>query len=570
MEHARVDKNLEMVRDGGLGKAEWLRQVAHARFRAGLRCHHREQSEPRRVSDSFQGLRQYCRAFCIHGAARHGSAAGSHVREGRGLGDGHVNSLPRALTCVDVSDHSGDMTHLLAIGGSDAGIAAALRARELDPSADVTVMLADSYPNYSICGIPYWISGDVAAESDLAHRTGSDLEAAGIRLLTDTRAVAIDVDGRRVETVHAASGASSHVSYDEVLIGTGAHPVRPDGIPVGEPGVLPLHAMADAEAVHEAVAALAAGARVAVIGAGYIGLEMCEALIARGLDVTLVQRGPEVLSTLDPELGALITGEARAHGVAVATGTTVTSLTPDRGGTWLVHASGPDSSTNLLDAPFSLVIVCLGVAPSTELAVSAGAELGSHGAVAVDDRMRTGVPHVWAAGDCVVTHHRLLGLTWLPLGTTAHKQGRVAGENMLGGDRRYAGSVGTQVVKVFDLVAARTGLRDRDAADLPGTTPLSSITIADDHKAYYPGAVPLSIGVTGDTATGRLLGAQIVGHRSAEVAKRIDVFAAALHAGSTLDEVSDLDLSYTPPLGSPWDAVQVAAQAWERERRERA
>jgi NADPH-dependent 2,4-dienoyl-CoA reductase/sulfur reductase-like enzyme len=184
--------------------------------------------------------------------------------------------------------------------------------------------------------------------------------------------------------------------------------------------------------------------------------------------------------------------------------------------------------------------------------------------------MRTGVPHVWAAGDCVVTHHRLLGLTWLPLGTTAHKQGRVAGENMLGGDRRYAGSVGTQVVKVFDLVAARTGLRDRDAADLPGTTPLSSITIADDHKAYYPGAVPLSIGVTGDTATGRLLGAQIVGHRSAEVAKRIDVFAAALHAGSTLDEVSDLDLSYTPPLGSPWDAVQVAAQAWERERRERA
>ncbi len=177
--------------------------------------------------------------------------------------------------------------------------------------------------------------------------------------------------------------------------------------------------------------------------------------------------------------------------------------------------------------------------------------------------MRTGVPHVWAAGDCVVTHHRLLGTTWLPLGTTAHKQGRVAGENMLGGSRTFAGSVGTQVVKVFDLVAARTGLRHHETAALD-VSPLTRVTVADDHKRYYPGAVPLTISVTADQPSGKLLGAQIVGQRTAEISKRIDTYATALHAGLSVDEVIDLDLSYTPPLGSPWDAVQVAAQGWER------
>jgi len=162
-----------------------------------------------------------------------------------------------------------------------------------------------------------------------------------------------------------------------------------------------------------------------------------------------------------------------------------------------------------------------------------------------------------------VTHHRLLGTTWLPLGTTAHKQGRVAGENMLGGSKVFAGSVGTQVVKVFDLVAARTGLRQHETGPLD-VSPLTRVTVADDHKRYYPGAVPLTISVTGDQATGRLLGAQIVGQRTAEISKRIDTFATALHAELTVDDVIDLDLSYTPPLGSPWDAVQVAAQGWER------
>src|SRR5690606_31505812 len=195
-----------------------------------------------------------------------------------------------------------------------------------------------------------------------------------------------------------------------------------------------------------------------------------------------------------------------------------------------------------------------------------GAPTGAGGAVVVDERMRTGLPNVWAAGDGVVTHHRLLGVTYLPLGTTAHKQGRVAGENAIGGDVRFAGSLGTQVVKVFDVVAARTGLRDHEAI-AAGFAPHSHTAVADDHKRYYPGATPISIRITGDIHDGRLLGAQLVGTRGAEISKRVDTYATSLHHGMAVAAISDLDLSYTPPLGSPWDAVQVATQAWERELR---
>ena len=180
--------------------------------------------------------------------------------------------------------------------------------------------------------------------------------------------------------------------------------------------------------------------------------------------------------------------------------------------------------------------------------------------------MRTNLPDVFAAGDCVITHHRLLGKTYLPLGTTAHKQGRVAGENALGGNRMFAGSLGTQVVKIFDQAAARTGLRDHEAA-AAGFDPVTVESAADDHKAYYPGSHRITMRVTGDRATGRLLGMQLFGHKNAEIAKRIDIAATAIFHHMTVDAVSDLDLSYTPPLGSPWEAVQMGAQAWVRQTR---
>jgi NADPH-dependent 2,4-dienoyl-CoA reductase/sulfur reductase-like enzyme len=208
--------------------------------------------------------------------------------------------------------------------------------------------------------------------------------------------------------------------------------------------------------------------------------------------------------------------------------------------------------------------VVVGVRPDSELAASCGVALGAKGAIAVDRSMRTNLPDIFAAGDCVVTHHRLLGETYLPLGTTAHKQGRVAGQNALGGGRAFAGSLGTQVVKVFDLVAARTGLRDHEVF-ASGFDAVTVAAEADDHKAYYPGSHRLAMRYTGDRATGQLLGVQLIGHGATEVAKRIDIAAVALFHAMTVEEMSDLDLSYSPPLGSPWDAMQLGAQAWSRE-----
>jgi NADPH-dependent 2,4-dienoyl-CoA reductase/sulfur reductase-like enzyme len=456
--------------------------------------------------------------------------------------------------------------HIVAVGGSDAGISAALRAREVDPGAEVTVVVADRYPNFSICGIPYYISGEVTNWRNLAHRTYDDLVAAGMRLRLEATARKIDVAGHVLHLTGPDGTAADAVAYDRLVIGTGAVPVRPpvaglDGLGPAD-GVHLLHSMDDTFAVMRTLEE--AGPRSAVIvGAGYIGLEMAEALSVRGLPVTQVEQLPEVLPTVDPELGALVRAQLEGHGVTVRAGTAVREITRSPGfapGRLGVEASSGGQPVTLRT---DLVLVVTGVRPETGLAASAGADLGARGAIRVDREMRTGIPDVFAAGDCVVTRHRLLGETYLPLGTTAHKQGRVAGENAAGGHRQFAGSLGTQVVKVFDQAAARTGLRDHEAA-AAGFDPVTVGFEADDHKAYYPGSHRIRMRFTGDRGTGRLLGVQLFGHKNAEVAKRIDIAAAAIYHGMKIDEVSDLDLSYTPPLGSPWDAVQMGAQAWTR------
>lgn len=456
--------------------------------------------------------------------------------------------------------------HIVAVGGSDAGISAALRAREVDPGAEVTVVVADAYPNFSICGIPYYVSGEVAHWRNLAHRTIGDLEAAGMRLRLDTTARKVDVPGRKL-AVTGADGTDDVIAYDQLVIGTGAVPVRPPIAGLADlgpaDGVHLLHSMDDTFAVMRTLEE-SSPKSVVIVGAGYIGLEMAEALTERGLPVTQVEQLPEVLPTVDAELGALVRAQLEGRGIAVRPGTTVREIirapgfAPSRLRVAAVTADGQPALLNT-----DLVLVVTGVRPETGLAASAGADLGARGAVWVDRAMRTSLPGVYAAGDCVITHHQLLGTTYLPLGTTAHKQGRVAGENAAGGHRQFAGSLGTQVVKVFDHAVARTGLRDHEARDA-GFDPVTVAFEADDHKAYYPGSHRIRMRFTGDRETGRLLGVQLFGHKHAEVAKRVDIAATAIFHGMTTDEVSDLDLSYTPPLGSPWDAVQLGAQAWTR------
>lgn len=441
--------------------------------------------------------------------------------------------------------------NLLIIGGSDAGIAAALRARELSATARITLVLADEFPNYSICGLPFYVSGETPNWRDLAHR----IEFPGIEILQNHTATTVSPAEKSVDVVDS-HGAVKRMHYDKLIIGTGARPILLGFPGVNHPLVFPLHTMQDSFRLHDYITRERPRSAV-VIGSGYIGLEMADALVHRGLEVTLVGRSPAVLPTVDPQLGRMVEDELRGKGVRVVSGTEVERIEQTPGGVLVSGATAGEIAADF-------AVLAVGVRPNSELGVAAGVHAGSKKALCVDRRMRTNVDDIYAAGDCVETWHRVLSAyTWLPLGTTSHKQGRVAGENAIGGDREFQGSLGTQVVKLFDMAIARTGLRDSEAGKA-GMASLTTCTEHYDHKAYYPGARKLSVAVTGEVGTGKLLGAQIVGHWESEVAKRIDVFASALYHGMAVEELNDLDLSYTPPLGSPWDAVQMAAQEWVR------
>jgi NADPH-dependent 2,4-dienoyl-CoA reductase/sulfur reductase-like enzyme len=444
------------------------------------------------------------------------------------------------------------MSRLLIIGGSDAGTMAALRARELDRGVEISMVVADRYPNFSVCGLPFHVSREVEDWRSLAHRTAEDIAGRDIELLLDHEALTLAPAPKEV-VVRTPDGQERRLHYDTVIVATGAH-ARSDGIDGLElPGVHSLHTMADSFKVRTQVDA-GGVERATIVGGGYVGLEMADALTHRGVRVTLVGRAAKVLPTVDPSLGELVQAELERHGVEVVTGVEVRDISQSNGA---LRVRGGNFSRSA-----DLVLVGGGVRPNSALGRDAGLAIGVHGALRVDRRMRTNSTHVLAAGDCVETWHRLLQApTYLPLGTTAHKQGRIAGETAVGRERDFEGSLGTQVVKAFDLAVARTGLRDSEARQA-GFDPITVESTPWHHKAYYPGARRLTIRVTGDRHTGRLLGAQIVGHWQAEVAKRIDTFATALFHGMTVDGMSDLDLSYTPPVGAPWDAVQEAAQAW--------
>ena len=445
------------------------------------------------------------------------------------------------------------MTRLLILGGSDAGISAALRAREVDPSTQVAVVVADSFPNYSICGLPFYLSGEVSDYHELAHRTEEEIMDEDIGLLLEHIARSIDPVNHTV-TMTDETDVAHQIEYDKLIIATGAVPLRPAIEGLDLPGVYFLRSMDDSFAIHEFMNVHEPHSAV-IIGGGYIGLEMADALSRRGLKVTVIEHSATVLKTVDASLGELVGAELQRHGVDVVPRVAIERIVQN-GKRLEVIGTGDFQITS------DLVLVATGVKPLTNVAKGADITLGEQGAIQVTRRMETSLPDIYAAGDCVETWHRFLERpTYLPLGTTAHKQGRIAGENAVGGSREFAGTLGTQVVKVFDLAIARTGLRDEEAIQA-GYEPLTVESTIWDHKVYYPGAHSFHIRLTGDLITGQLLGAQMVGHVSGEVAKRIDSVATALFHRMNIEALNDLDLSYTPPLSSPWDPIQMSAQAW--------
>ena len=442
----------------------------------------------------------------------------------------------------------------LIIGGSDAGISAALRARELDSNIGIDMLLTDKYPNFSICGLPFYLSGEVSNWHNLAHRKKSDIEAKDINVLTEHMAEKIDPKAKSVQAVNQTSNANITLKYDKLLIGTGAKSKQPPIKGLDYPGVFFLRWMTDSFAIKNYLEKEQPGS-ITIIGAGYIGLEMTEAMRKLGLTVNLVEYFPSILNTLDYQLSKIIRSELEDNDVNIYTGTEVTQI-KGRDKKLIVH--GRDNFAVESD----MVLVATGSAPNTTLAKETGISTGIHDAIQVNRKMETNLPDIYAAGDCTETYHNLLKeYRYVPLGTTAHKQGRIAGENVVGGNCKYAGSLATQSVKIFDLVAARTGLKNDEARE-EGFEPITTDLDTWDHKVYYPEAQKMHIRISGDRQTQRLLGAQIVGAYGTEVSKRLDILATAIHNEMMIDDLNELDLSYTPPLSSPWDPVQMAAQKW--------
>ena len=440
---------------------------------------------------------------------------------------------------------------LVIIGSDAAGMSAAAQARRMT-SADTLEIVAferGSHTSYAACGLPYLVGGIVGTADALVARTPEQHRANGIDVRTRHEIIAIDTQASSVTVRDLDRGLESLVHYDDLLIATGASGIAPPWPGIDAQGVLQLRTLDDAAQVERL---LGGGARRAVVvGAGYIGLEVAEGLLARGLAVTVIERLDAPMgAVLDADMAVAVADAMRAAGIDLRLGTAVTGFTVIDG-----RVTAVETAAGSVEA--DLGVIGLGVRANAELARAAGIGVGEAGGIVVDDHLRTGTPRVWAAGDCVESRHRITGrAVVVALGTHANKQGRAAGTNIAGGDASFGGVLGTAITKFQHLESARTGLTDREAA-AAGLDAFGVTTEAPSRAHYYPGGESMRIKIVAERRTGRLLGAQIVGGQDA--AKRIDVLATALWNGMTVQEVGGMDLSYAPPFSPVWDPVLLAA-----------
>jgi NADPH-dependent 2,4-dienoyl-CoA reductase/sulfur reductase-like enzyme len=439
---------------------------------------------------------------------------------------------------------------LAIIGGDAAGMSAASIARRRDGDLDIVAFERGPYTSYSACGIPYFIGGVVEDAQRLISRSPEQHRERGIDVRTHTEVLAIDLAAREL-TVRSDDGPESREPFDQLVVATGAEPVLPD-----IPGAEAIEPARTVDAGERLVAALErrGGSRAVVIGAGYIGLEMAEAFAKRGLNVTMIDLAPQVMSTLDADMATHVQDAAERMDIRVVLGAAIEEIVTDADGNAVeVRADGATY-------PADHVAIGTGARPAVKVAEAAGIELGDSGALRVDDHQRCpGHDGVFAAGDCAESYHRVLDRQVnIQLGTHANKQGRIAGVNATGGNARFPGVIGTAVSKICSCEVARTGISEREAAKA-GIAVVSE-TIKDRTRAgYYPGAGDIWVKLVAQPGSGRLLGGQIVGVEGA--AKRIDVLATAIWTGLAVDELALLDLSYAPPFSGVYDPLLIAARA---------
>ncbi|PNY82451.1 FAD-dependent oxidoreductase [Deinococcus koreensis] len=447
---------------------------------------------------------------------------------------------------------------IVIVGGVAAGMSAASRAQRFDPAAEIVVFERGDYVSYGACGLPYVLGGDVDDFGALVARTPGQMRARGLSVRLRHEVTGVDAAARTLTVHDRGAGRAVTEPYDRLLLATGVSPTVPDWASSDLAGVHVLREIPDGQAIQ---ASLQDAKRACIVGAGYIGLELAEAMRARGLSVVLLEKGPEVAGRgFDLPSQRRVRAELEKNGVDVRCGTGVTGLT-GKGG----RVSGVQTEHGLVRA--DVVVVAVGVRPNTGLAQAAGARLGKTGAIAVDIRQRTSTEGVYAAGDNAESVHRVTRRrVHIPLGLTANRMGRVAGVNMAGGDATFPGIVGTAIFKTFGLGVARTGVTQAEADGL-GLQAISVDVSSTDHAGYYADARPIQVRLTGERGSGRLLGAQIVAENHIS-AKRIDVVAALLHRRASVQDLFDADLAYAPPFSSVWDVLLVAADRLNRELRQ--
>jgi NADPH-dependent 2,4-dienoyl-CoA reductase/sulfur reductase-like enzyme len=458
------------------------------------------------------------------------------------------------------------MSHrFVVVGGDAAGMSAASKAKRENSDLDVVVFEKGEWVSYGACGLPYYVKGDVEELEDLvAVPPEAFREKRDIDLRTGHEVTAIDAEEKQV-TVRA-NGETFTEPYDTLLVATGARAIEPPFDGMDLPGVFTLHSMESGERLREyleteVLAGTATGggsrgasdgdAAVAVIGGGYVGIEMAEAFAEHGLEVHLFEMLPHVLQPFGPEVADVVEEHLRDVGVNLHLDTRVEGFLGEGA------LEAVETESDAYEA--SLAVVGVGVAPNAELAAEAGAELGDSGAVAVDEYGRTSLSDVFSAGDCAeATHTVTQAPDFVPLALTANRAGRAIGQTVTGDPTPVGEIAGTATVKAFDLQAARTGILDEARARNHGFDPVNVTITASSRAHYYPGGSDIQVTLVGDRETGRVLGSSMVGEEG--VPKRIDTVATALHGGMTVQELQNLDLAYAPPFSPTWDPVLTAAK----------
>lgn len=441
------------------------------------------------------------------------------------------------------------MPRIAVIGGVAGGMTAAARAKRRSPGSEVVVFERGRYVSYSACGMPYNIGTSERSIEELVVMTPERLRAErGIDVRLIHEVVGIDALGHRLSVRDLATGAAADEPYDRLVIATGASPAKPPLPGVDLPGVFFLRSLEDGALIKDHLSR-ARPRRAVIIGAGYIGLEMADVFRSLGIEVVLLEKLGQIAAGYEPEIVALVEQELDGHAVRVEAAIGIHEIARAPGGLEVRTDRGAFSS--------ELVLVATGVQPNVSLAVAAGVALGPTGAIAVDDHMRTSLPDTFAAGDCAEAHHLVTGApAYIPLGTTANRQGRIAGANAAGADERFGGIVGTAAFKVFELEVARTGLGAAEVASLG----LDAVKVPSAHRGrargFYGSRVVRTV-LFAERTTGKLLGAQMAGDTAA---KRIDVFATALHAGMSVEQIERLDLTYAPPIAPVFDPILIAAR----------